>query len=53
MEYLSALFVMMKRAVRAGHRQGRPCATLVVVAAPGLIFYFFGSGPAAIWMACE
>ncbi len=53
MEYLSSLFVMMKRALRAGHRQGRPCATLAVVAAPSLILYFLGRGPAEIWMACE
>jgi hypothetical protein len=53
MEYLSTLFVMMKRALRAGHRQGRPCASLAVMAAPSLILYFFGSGPAAMWMACE
>jgi len=53
MEYLSSLLVMMKRAIRAGHRQGRPCATLVVFAAPSLILYFLGSGPATIWMLAE
>lgn len=53
MEYLTRLFVMAKRALRTGHRKGRPCATLAVMAAPSLIMYFLGSGPAAIWMACE
>lgn len=53
MEYLSTLLVMMKRALRAGHRQGRPCATLAVMAAPSLILYLFGRGPAEIWMSCE
>lgn len=53
MEYLSTLLVMMKRALRAGHRKGRPCATLAVVAAPSLILYFLGRGPAEIWMACD
>ena len=53
MEYLSSLFVMMKRALRAGHSKGRPCATLVILAAPSLILYFLGSGPAAIWMVTE
>jgi hypothetical protein len=53
MEYLSSLLVMMKRTLRAGHHQGRPCATLAVLAAPSLILYFLGSGPAAIWMLSE
>jgi hypothetical protein len=47
------MLVMMKRALRAGHRQGRPWAALAVMAAPSLILYFFGRGPAEIWMACE
>ena len=53
MAYLSTLLVMLKRAVRTGHHQGRPCATFVVLTAPCLILYFLGSGPATIWMMSE
>jgi len=53
MECLSTLFVMMKRAIHAGHSQGRPCASLALVAAPSLILYFLGRGAAEIWLACE